>query len=73
MPSGEDLDFVGRSDIPGLLSAYIDAIENADAYKDFRVDLYYITPKFKGNKLRSKVRANIVGISNRKRREMYNY
>jgi hypothetical protein len=34
VPSDEDSDFVQRSDIPGLLSAYMDVMENADAYKD---------------------------------------
>jgi hypothetical protein len=34
VPSGEDSDFVQRSDIPSLLSAYMDVMENADTYKD---------------------------------------
>jgi hypothetical protein len=34
VPSGEDSDFVQRSDIPSLLNAYMDVMENADTYKD---------------------------------------
>jgi hypothetical protein len=72
VPSSEDPVFAERSDIPSLLSAYVDTIENTEVYKDFGVDSYHTTPEFEGNMPRPKVRANVVGISDEKRREMHN-
>jgi len=71
-PSSGGLDFVERFNIPGVLSAYIDAMKNTEAYKDFGVDPYHTNPESEDNRPRPKVRANVIGISDGKRREMHN-
>jgi hypothetical protein len=52
VPSGEDADFVQRSDLPGLLSACMAVMENADTYKDKASFPISIRDEFRGTSRR---------------------
>lgn len=57
--------------IPGLFSAWMDALERIEAYKEFGVESHHVVAQFEADKLRLKKWANEVGISDGKGNEMH--
>ncbi|KAF2678028.1 hypothetical protein K458DRAFT_395327 [Lentithecium fluviatile CBS 122367] len=72
MPSGKP-DFVDRADISDLISACMDALEQIKLDEDLEVEAFHPSAALQEDKQRFKKWTNVVGVPDRKRKEIHSF